>query len=180
VRDLGLPVLSCSALVCQATVADMLRSWDDEMLAMLRPQYADWDLWTVRYVYPGPHSTWCAKPKGAPVATINADSPEQLIAEIREQENRAQASRQMRDHDVSTLTARELERARRDLAASLALARPDSPTRVPIMARMAAVDAKLAELAGACPPHDWVEIFRSETAVTEKCSKCSITHTYKP
>ena len=29
---------------------------------------------------------WCARPKGPPIATINADSPEAMIAEIREQE----------------------------------------------------------------------------------------------
>jgi hypothetical protein len=51
----------------------------------------------------------------------------------------------MRDHDVRRLTAGELERARRDLAVSLALVRPDSPTRVPIMAQMAAIDAQLAD-----------------------------------
>jgi len=41
----------------------------------------------------------------------------------------------------------ELQRARRDLAASLALARPDSPIRAPIEARMAAIDTELAERA---------------------------------
>ncbi len=51
----------------------------------------------------------------------------------------------MRDHDVSELTAGELVRAKRELRASLALVRPDSPARVPIVARMAAVDAELAE-----------------------------------
>jgi hypothetical protein len=50
----------------------------------------------------------------------------------------------MRDHDMTTLTAGELERARRELAASLALARPDSPVRVPILARISAIDAELA------------------------------------
>ena len=40
----------------------------------------------------------------------------------------------MRDHDVTALTGRELEQARRELAASLALARPDSPVRAPILA----------------------------------------------
>ncbi len=49
-----------------------------------------------------------------------------------------------RVHDVSSLTAAELERARRDLAASLALTRPDSPARVPILAHMSAIDAELA------------------------------------
>jgi hypothetical protein len=49
----------------------------------------------------------------------------------------------MRDHDVSQLTASELERARRELAASLALARVGSPVRVPILARIGAIDAEM-------------------------------------
>ena len=49
-----------------------------------------------------------------------------------------------RSPDVSGLTSGELERARRELAASLALARPDSPARVPILAHMTAIDAELA------------------------------------
>jgi hypothetical protein len=59
----------------------------------------------------------------------------------------------MREHDVSRLTADELERARRELAASLTLARPDSPIRAPIEARMSAIDAELAERTGlpVCP-----------------------------
>jgi hypothetical protein len=51
----------------------------------------------------------------------------------------------MREHDVSALTARELERARRELAASLALTRPGSPARVPILATMNAIDTELAQ-----------------------------------
>ena len=51
----------------------------------------------------------------------------------------------MREHDVSALTARELERARRELAASLALTRPGSPARVPILATMNAVETELAQ-----------------------------------
>jgi hypothetical protein len=50
-----------------------------------------------------------------------------------------------RPHDVSRLTSRELERTRRELQASLALARPDSPARVPILAHMSAIDTELAE-----------------------------------
>jgi hypothetical protein len=50
-----------------------------------------------------------------------------------------------RPHDVTGLTSEELEQARRDLRVSLALARPDSAVRVPILARMSAVDAGLAE-----------------------------------
>jgi hypothetical protein len=51
----------------------------------------------------------------------------------------------VRDHDVSRLTASELERARRELAASLALSRPDSPIRAPILSHMSAIDRELAE-----------------------------------
>ena len=50
--------------------------------------------------------------------------------------------------DVTGLTPGELERTRRELAASLALARPDSPARVPILAHLAAIDAELAGRAG--------------------------------
>lgn len=50
----------------------------------------------------------------------------------------------MRDHDVTALTSRELEQARRELAVSLALARPGSSVRVPILAQMKAIDAELA------------------------------------
>ena len=59
----------------------------------------------------------------------------------------------MREHDVSALTAAELEAARRELAASLALARPGSPVRVPIQARMAAIDAELAGRAATRPAY---------------------------
>ena len=49
-----------------------------------------------------------------------------------------------RHHDVSGLTAAELESARRDLRVSLALAMPGSPVREPILAQMSAIDAALA------------------------------------
>jgi hypothetical protein len=49
-----------------------------------------------------------------------------------------------RPPDMTALTAGELERARRELQASLALARPDSPARVPILAHLSAIDAELA------------------------------------
>ncbi len=56
-----------------------------------------------------------------------------------------------RSPDVSELTSGELERTRRDLAASLALLRPGSPAQVPILAHMTAIDA---ELAGRAAPPD--------------------------
>jgi hypothetical protein len=50
-----------------------------------------------------------------------------------------------RVHDVSGLTAGELERARRDLQVSLSLAWPGSPVREPILAEMSAIDRELGE-----------------------------------
>ena len=47
-------------------------------------------------------------------------------------------------HDVSGLTADQLERARRDLQVSLALASPGSPVHVSILAEMTAIDTELA------------------------------------
>jgi hypothetical protein len=49
----------------------------------------------------------------------------------------------MRNHNVSGLSDAELDHARRELAASLALARPDSPIRVPILSHMSAIDIEL-------------------------------------
>ena len=49
-----------------------------------------------------------------------------------------------RPHDVSSLTADQLERARRDLQISLALASPSSPVHVSILAEMTAIDTELA------------------------------------
>ena len=51
-------------------------------------------------------------------------------------------------HNMTALTAAELDRAKRELAASLALARPGSPVRVPILARLTAIDTELADRTG--------------------------------
>jgi hypothetical protein len=48
-----------------------------------------------------------------------------------------------RPYDVSGLTVGELQRARRDLEVSLALAFPGSPVRGPILAHLSAIDAEL-------------------------------------
>jgi hypothetical protein len=53
--------------------------------------------------------------------------------------------------DVSGMTDPELERARRDLEVSLALAFPGSPVRVPILAHLGAIDAELTERRTAGP-----------------------------
>lgn len=49
-----------------------------------------------------------------------------------------------RIHDVSGLTTAELQRTRRDLQVSLALARPGSAASVPILAHLSAIDTELA------------------------------------
>jgi hypothetical protein len=54
----------------------------------------------------------------------------------------------VREHDVTGLTAAELEHARRELAASLALTRPGSPARLPILARLTAINTQLARRTG--------------------------------
>jgi hypothetical protein len=54
----------------------------------------------------------------------------------------------VRDHDVTAPAGHELEVARRELAASLALARPDSAMRGPILAHLSAVTAELDRRAG--------------------------------
>jgi len=46
---------------------------------------------------------------------------------------------------MARLASGELERLGRELRASLALARPDSPMRGPILAHLAAIDAELSE-----------------------------------
>lgn len=55
-----------------------------------------------------------------------------------------------RSHDVSGLTDAELERARRELRASLALARPGSAASVPILARLSAIDTELTGRSAGC------------------------------
>jgi hypothetical protein len=55
-----------------------------------------------------------------------------------------------RSHDVSGLTDAELMRTRRNLQASLALARPGSAASVPILAHLSAIDAELAGRPAGC------------------------------
>ncbi len=64
-----------------------MKSWADGQLATLRPNYPGWEIWIVPLYPVG--ETWCARPVGHPVATINTDSPEHLIEEIRRQDQEA-------------------------------------------------------------------------------------------
>jgi hypothetical protein len=54
----------------------------------------------------------------------------------------------VREYDMTALTSRELELARRELTASLALARPGSAVRGPILACLSAITTELAERGG--------------------------------
>lgn len=53
-----------------------------------------------------------------------------------------------RPHDVTAMTSPELQRVRRDLQVSLALAFPGSPMREPILAQMDAIDVELERRTG--------------------------------
>ena len=83
---------------------------------------------------------------------LSTDAP--IRAAVQRELAAVQAVRQSRDQagqpqqhcrprDVSGLTAGELERTRRELAANLALVRPDSPARAPILAHIGAIDTEL-------------------------------------
>jgi hypothetical protein len=87
-------------------------------------------------------------------APIRADVQRELAAVHAVRQSRTQSSQPQqpsRPRDVSGLTASELERTRRELAANLALVRPDSPARVPILAHISAIDIELAGRSGQQP-----------------------------
>jgi hypothetical protein len=77
-------------------------------------------------------------------APIRADIQRELGTVSAEQAARASLSEAGRSPDVSGLTAGELDQTRRELHASLALARPGSPMRRPILAHLGAIDTELA------------------------------------
>ncbi len=85
-------------------------------------------------------------------APIREHIQRELITVRAEKDTRAAARGDpRRRYDASGLDADELDRTRRELAASLALARPGSPARAPIQAQIAAIDAELAAWAAADP-----------------------------
>ena len=61
-----------------------MNSWADEQLVALKPRFPAWDIWYVRSL--GVGYSWHARPAGAPKATLNADSPDELAALISELE----------------------------------------------------------------------------------------------
>jgi len=77
-------------------------------------------------------------------APIRADIQHELATVRAEQASRARASEPGRLPDVTGLTSGELDRTRRELQASLALARPGSPMRGPILTYLAAIETELS------------------------------------
>jgi hypothetical protein len=75
-------------------------------------------------------------------APIRADIQRELATVRAEQASRT--GEPDRAPNVSGLTSGELDRTRRELQASLALARPGSPMRGPIMAHLSAIDTEIA------------------------------------
>jgi hypothetical protein len=53
-----------------------------EAIARLEREHPGWQIWVVPRVYGGP--VWCARPHGAPVAQLHADTPEHLSEYITE------------------------------------------------------------------------------------------------
>jgi hypothetical protein len=84
-------------------------------------------------------------------APIRADVQRELAAVHAVRQPRTQAGQSQqhcRPRDVSGLTASELERTRRELAANLALVRPDSPARGPILTHITTIGTELARRSG--------------------------------
>lgn len=58
-----------------------MESWEDDRKAQLRQMFPGWDIWYVRHSIVRRH-TWCARPKGAPVAIFHAEDSAQLASKI--------------------------------------------------------------------------------------------------
>jgi hypothetical protein len=96
-------------------------------------------------------------------APIRAHVQDELAAVRAEQDTCTAAGapgNPRRQYDAGGLRAGELERTRRELAASLALTRPNSPARAPIQAQLAAIDTELATRA-ACSARPAAALQRS-------------------
>ena len=58
-----------------------IRTWADIKRDELAEMFPSHDIWTVRNPVCR-HTTWCSRPKGHPIATINAASADDLQADI--------------------------------------------------------------------------------------------------
>jgi hypothetical protein len=59
-----------------------MTTWEDRQKAILATVFPDWDIWFVRKAV-ARETTWHARPKGHPVATVDASSPRELDEKIR-------------------------------------------------------------------------------------------------
>jgi hypothetical protein len=94
----------------------------------------------------GSQLTRCLSAPGTE-APIHADVRRELATVRTEQQARAaagEAHHPSRPYDVGGQTTTELQRSRRELAANLAPVRPGSPSGVPILAHLNAIDAQPA------------------------------------
>jgi hypothetical protein len=64
----------------------MTDGWAEKTLKGMQPRYAAWTIWIV-HMFPN-QIKWCAKPIGCATATINVDSPEELVTAIGTAETR--------------------------------------------------------------------------------------------
>ena len=62
----------------------VVNAWADDQLAALKAAFPGFDIWYVRWL--GVGYSWHARPAGAPKATLNADSPDELAEQIQAQE----------------------------------------------------------------------------------------------
>lgn len=95
----------------------------------------------------------CLKALGidAPIRIYVQDELATVRAEQHDRAHADQPQDPSRHYDAAGMTVSQLQRTRRELAASLALSRPGSPARAPIQAQIAAIDAELAATASSHP-----------------------------
>jgi hypothetical protein len=61
-----------------------VQSYEDSQKAKLSQRYPQYDVWYVRSIHPRPYTTWHARLKGTPVATVNASTAEELTIRLDE------------------------------------------------------------------------------------------------
>jgi hypothetical protein len=71
---------ACHRAVIEGTMGPM-ESWEDRVLGELRPRFPGWDIWYVHHAGQR-RNTWCARPKGAPVAVFHAWDSAELVVKI--------------------------------------------------------------------------------------------------
>jgi hypothetical protein len=58
-----------------------IKDWAEERATCLRERHATWDVWFISK-FPLLGYTWHGRPKGHPVSTLAADTPDELSAAI--------------------------------------------------------------------------------------------------